>query len=85
ATTSDFMPFLWAFLGLVGLVTVRRSTSLPPVVKVGFWGLMAVLFFLFDVHGVVLGWLHVKIPAVMHGLDAKFWGVVVMGGSVLIM
>lgn len=85
ATTSDFMPFLWAFLGLVGLVTVRRSTSLPSVVKVGFWGLMAVLFFLFDVHGVVLGWLHVKIPAVMHGLDAKFWGVVVMGGSVLIM
>ncbi|MFX8274220.1 hypothetical protein ABTL44_19560, partial [Acinetobacter baumannii] len=53
ATTSDFMPFLWAFLGLVGLVTVRRSTSLPSVVKVGFWGLMAVLFFLFDVHGVV--------------------------------
>jgi len=85
ATTSDFMPFLWAFLGVVGVMTVRRSASLPSMLKVSYWGLLAVLFFLFDVHGVVLGWMGVKIPATMHGLDAKFWGVVVMGGSVLIM
>ncbi|MFG6458814.1 cytochrome b [Roseateles sp. BYS96W] len=85
ATTSDFMPFLWAFLGVVGVVTVRRSPTLPASVKVGYWGLLAALCFLFDVHGVVLGWMGVKVPTVLHGLDAKFWGVVVMGGSVLIM
>ncbi|PZP31981.1 MAG: cytochrome b [Roseateles depolymerans] len=85
ATTSDFMPFLWAFLVIVGLFTVRRSASLTPKVKVGYWGLMAALLFLFDVHGVVLGWMHIDLNSALHGLDAKFWGVVVMGGSVVIM
>jgi len=37
------------------------------------------------VHGVVLGWAGVELSSALHGLDAKFWGVVVMGGSVVIL
>ncbi|MBH9553256.1 cytochrome b [Inhella gelatinilytica] len=84
ATTSDFMPFMWLFFVVVGVVSVRRS-ALPAAVRVGYWGLMAALLFLFDVHGVVLGWMGVELPQWAHGFDAKFWGVVVMGGTVVIL
>jgi ubiquinol-cytochrome c reductase cytochrome b subunit len=84
ATTSDFMPFFWLFFVLVGIISVRRS-ALPASFKVGYWGLMALLFFLFDVHGIALGWMGVELPQLLHGFDAKFWGVVVMGGAVVIL
>jgi ubiquinol-cytochrome c reductase cytochrome b subunit len=89
ATTSDFMPFLWAFFVVVGFVSVRRS-QLPPVVKSGYWGLMALLFVAFGVGKVLLGWAGVTvanplIDGLLGGYDAKFWGVVVMGGSVVIL
>ncbi len=89
ATTSDFMPFLWAFFVVVGLVSVRRS-NLPALFKTGYWGLMALAFFAFGVAKVLLGWMGVELSnpimdAVLGGYDAKFWGVVVMGGSVVIL
>jgi ubiquinol-cytochrome c reductase cytochrome b subunit len=89
ATTSDFMPFLWAFFVVVGWVSVRRS-AFPAIVKTGYWGLMALLFFAFGVGKVLLGWAGVTLAnplmdAVLGGYDAKFWGVVVMGGSVIIL
>ncbi len=84
ATTADFMPFFWAFFVVVGLITVRRS-SLPAMIKVGYWGLMAALLFAFNVHGIALGWVGVELPGYLQGFDAKFWGVVVMGGAVVIL
>jgi ubiquinol-cytochrome c reductase cytochrome b subunit len=84
ATTSEFMPFFWLFFVAVGFISVRPS-SLPAAFKVGYWGLMAVLLFAFDVHGIVLGWMGVELPNAMRGFDAKFWGVVVMGGAVVIL
>jgi ubiquinol-cytochrome c reductase cytochrome b subunit len=84
ATTADFMPIFWAFFVVVGLVTVRRS-ALPAMFKVGYWGLMAALLFAFNVHGILLGWMGVEVPGMLQGADAKFWGVVVMGGAVVIL
>ncbi|MCA0175175.1 MAG: cytochrome b [Proteobacteria bacterium] len=88
ATTSTMMPFLWLFFVAVGVLTVRRST-LCPMIKTGYWGLMAALFFLFGVPAVVLGWMGVSVGgpvgALLAGFDAKFWGVVVMGGAVIIL
>jgi ubiquinol-cytochrome c reductase cytochrome b subunit len=85
ATTSALMPFLWAGLVLIGLFLVRPS-SLPALVKTAYWGLMALLFFLFGVPAIVLGWMGID-PGmkVLAGFDAKFWGVVVMGAGVLIL
>jgi ubiquinol-cytochrome c reductase cytochrome b subunit len=85
ATTSVLMPFLWAGLVLIGLFLVRPS-RLPALVKTAYWGLMALLFFLFGVPAIVLGWMGID-PGmkVLAGFDAKFWGVVMMGGGVLIL
>jgi ubiquinol-cytochrome c reductase cytochrome b subunit len=85
ATTSALMPFLWAGLVLIGLFIVARA-RLPAIVKTAYWGLMALLFFLFGVPAVVLGWLGID-PGlrVLAGFDAKFWGVVVMGAAVIIL
>jgi ubiquinol-cytochrome c reductase cytochrome b subunit len=85
ATTSALMPFLWAGLVLIGLFLVRPS-RLPALVKTAYWGLMALLFFLFGVPAIVLGWLSID-PGmkVLAGFDAKFWGVVMMGAGVLIL
>lgn len=85
ATTSAFMPFFWAFFVAVGLIAVRPS-KLPAIVKTGYWGLMAVLFFLFGVPAVLGSWVGVDISnPLLAGFDAKFWGVVVMGGAVVIL
>jgi ubiquinol-cytochrome c reductase cytochrome b subunit len=85
ATTSALMPFLWAGLVLIGVFIVARS-RLPALVKTGYWGLMALLFFLFGVPAVLLGWLGVDTGlGVLAGFDAKFWGVVVMGAAVIIL
>jgi ubiquinol-cytochrome c reductase cytochrome b subunit len=85
ATTSALMPFLWGGLVLIGLFMVRPS-RLPALVKTAYWGLMALLFFLFGVPAIVLGWMGID-PGmkVLSGFDAKFWGVVVMGAGVLIL
>jgi ubiquinol-cytochrome c reductase cytochrome b subunit len=85
ATTSVLMPFLWAGLVLIGLFLVRPS-RLPALVKTAYWGLMALLFFLFGVPAIVLGWMGID-PGmkVLAGFDAKFWGVVMMGAGVLIL
>jgi ubiquinol-cytochrome c reductase cytochrome b subunit len=85
ATTSAMMPIFWLFFILIGVMVVRRS-SLPALFKTGYWGLMAVLFFLFGVPAIVLGWLGIEVSnPVLSGFDAKFWGVVVMGAAVLIL
>jgi ubiquinol-cytochrome c reductase cytochrome b subunit len=85
ATTSELMPWLWLGLVLIGLFLVARS-KLPALVKTAYWGLMALLFFLFGVPAIVLGWMNID-PGlrVLSGFDAKFWGVVVMGGAVMIL
>ncbi|HEY4082926.1 MAG TPA: cytochrome bc complex cytochrome b subunit [Burkholderiaceae bacterium] len=90
ATTSDMMPILWGFFAfVVYALTVRRANA-PAIIKTAYLGLMAVLFFAFGVPSVVMGWLGIAVPsnalgAVLQGFDAKFWGVVVMGGSVIIL
>ena len=85
ATTSTFMPFLWLLLVVVGFVSVRPS-GLPALFKSAYWGGMAVALFLFGVPAVVLGWLGVAVSSpLLAGFDAKFWGVVVMGGAVIIL
>jgi ubiquinol-cytochrome c reductase cytochrome b subunit len=85
ATTSVLMPFLWGGLVLIGFFLVRRS-SLPALVKTAYWGLMALLFFLFGVPAIVLGWMGIDTGiALLTGFDAKFWGVVMMGMGVLIL
>lgn len=85
ATTSAFMPYFWAFFVVVGLITVRPS-KLPAMVKTGYWGLMALLFFLFGVPAVLGGWVGLELSnPLFTGFDAKFWGVVVMGGAVVIL
>ncbi|MET0519564.1 MAG: cytochrome b N-terminal domain-containing protein, partial [Burkholderiaceae bacterium] len=88
ATTSSMMPVLWAFLGVVYLLGLRRA-AVAGSVKLGYWVLMAVLFFLFGVPSAVLGWFDIGLSpaaaAVLGGFDAKFWGVVVMGGAVIIL
>lgn len=85
ATTSSLMPFLWIGLMLIGLFIVARS-KLPALVKTAYWGLMALLFFLFGVPAIMLGWLGID-PGlrVLAGFDAKFWGVVLMGAGVVIL
>jgi ubiquinol-cytochrome c reductase cytochrome b subunit len=85
ATTSAFMPYLWLFFIVVGFVAVRRS-SWPVMLKAGYWGLMAVAFFLFGVPAVLLSWVGMETSnPLLNGFDAKFWGVVVMGGAVVIL
>ena len=85
ATTSNLMPILWAGLVFLGLFMVARS-KLPALVKTAYWGLMALLFFLFGVPAIVLGWFDIDLGMkVLSGFDPKFWGVVVMGGAVMIL
>ncbi len=64
ATTSDFLPWLWAFIAIMlGLLFVRSKSMKVKGVAVAVAVILA-LGFAF--------------------IDAKFWGVVVMGGSVVI-
>jgi ubiquinol-cytochrome c reductase cytochrome b subunit len=85
ATTSAMMPVLWLFALLIGVMVVRRS-ALPALVKTAYWGVLALLFFLFGVPAIVLGWFGAEVAhPLMAGFDAKFWGVVVMGASVMIL
>ncbi|HWU83814.1 MAG TPA: cytochrome bc complex cytochrome b subunit [Rhodocyclaceae bacterium] len=83
AVTSDFVPFLWLFLGAVGLICVRPSRW-HWLVKLGYLGLLGGLFFLFGVPAVLAGWVGIKLPLIFAGIDAKFWGVVAMGASVVV-
>ncbi|KPF67779.1 cytochrome B [beta proteobacterium AAP99] len=89
ATTSAFMPVLWVFLAFCTWLAWTRS-NLPQIVKLGFAGLTALMFFAFGVPGIVLGMLGADVGKmgmlgmVLLGIDAKFWGVVVMGASVMI-
>lgn len=64
ATTSDFLPWLWAFIAIMlGLLFVRSKSFKVKGVAVAVAVILA-LGFAF--------------------IDAKFWGVVVMGSSVVI-
>ncbi|HMN92569.1 MAG TPA: cytochrome b N-terminal domain-containing protein [Hydrogenophaga sp.] len=85
AVTSAFMPYLWLFLVVLGLVIVNRG-QLPGLVKMGYWGMVAVLFFWFGVPAVVGSWFGMEISnPLLVGSDAKFWGVVAMGGAVIVL
>ena len=85
AVTSTFMPFLWLFLVVLGVVIVNRG-KLPAVAKLAFWGLVGLLFFWFGVPAAVGAWFGLEIKnALLVGSDAKFWGVVAMGGAVVIL
>ncbi len=85
AATSSLMPWLWAGLVLMGVFMIARS-KLPALAKSAYWGLVALLFFLFGVPAIVLGWFGID-PGmkVLAGFDAKFWGVVMMGAAVMIL
>jgi len=87
ATTSDFLPALWALVVVVaGLSFVSCKNvwvrSLCVLVAAGtYWGFFGVTLFGktpslfdFDLLGIHFG----------KGLDAKLWGVAMMGGSVLL-
>ncbi|TNF62276.1 MAG: cytochrome bc complex cytochrome b subunit [Burkholderiales bacterium] len=85
AVTSAFMPYLWLFMVVLGLVIVNRG-QLSGFLKLGYWGLVAVLFFWFGVPAVVGSWFGMEISnALLVGSDAKFWGVVAMGGAVIVL
>ncbi len=85
AVTSAFMPYLWLFLVVLGLVIVNRG-QLSGMLKMGYWGMVAVLFFWFGVPAVVGSWFGVEISnPLLVGSDAKFWGVVAMGGAVMVL
>ncbi|WP_371929864.1 cytochrome bc complex cytochrome b subunit [Uliginosibacterium sp. 31-16] len=87
ATTSDFLPVLWAFVALIagltfrgtGCVWIKRACLL--LVAGLYWGFFGLTVFGFTpppIDPVVLG-VHLG-----RGLDAKFWGVAMMGGSVML-
>jgi len=85
AVTSAFMPYLWLFLVVLGLVIVNRG-KLPGMLKLGYWGTVVVLFFWFGVPAVVGSWFGMEFSnPLLVGSDAKFWGVVAMGGAVVIL
>ncbi|XHS80103.1 cytochrome bc complex cytochrome b subunit [Burkholderiaceae bacterium UC74_6] len=88
ATTSDMMPFLWAFLVVIDRLVVSRASA-PGWMKIGYKGVLAFLFFAFGVPAVLMGWAGMNVPDALvpflSGADAKFWGVVVMGGAVIIL
>jgi ubiquinol-cytochrome c reductase cytochrome b subunit len=95
ATTSDFLPFLWAFIALISVLTWRGAAScrfvrglcvLVPLAA--YWG-----FFGLSAFGLTVPLTALVLPGVKftvlgvdlaRGLDAKFWGVVMMGGSVML-
>jgi ubiquinol-cytochrome c reductase cytochrome b subunit len=86
ATTSDFMPILWAFLAVVTYFVFFRSSANRAFKYACLIGL-GVAFFAFGVPGILLtklGMAELGKTALFAGLDAKFWGVVVMGASVMI-
>jgi ubiquinol-cytochrome c reductase cytochrome b subunit len=85
AVTSAFMPFLWLFVVVFGLMIVNRS-KVPSLLKLSFWAVVAFLFFWFGVPAVVGSWFGMEISnPLLVGSDAKFWGVVAMGGGVIIL
>ena len=72
--------------GALPSIGTDHSSKLPALVKTAYWGLMALLFFLFGVPAIVLGWFDIDLGMkVLSGFDPKFWGVVVMGGAVMIL
>ncbi|KAF7598099.1 MAG: cytochrome b [Candidatus Dactylopiibacterium carminicum] len=87
ATTSSFLPFLWLLVALiVGLtwrgcscVWIRRACLL--VVAGAYWGFFGLTLFGFTKppFDLAIAGIHLGL-----GLDAKFWGVVMMGGSVML-
>ncbi|TNF51673.1 MAG: cytochrome bc complex cytochrome b subunit [Burkholderiales bacterium] len=85
AVTSAFMPYLWLFLVLLGLVIINRG-KLPGIVKLGYWGMVGVMFFWFGVPAIVAAKFGIELSnPLLVGSDAKFWGVVAMGGAVIIL
>lgn len=84
AITSDFVPFLWLFLGVVGWLCVRPA-RMPVIVKLGYLGFVGAMFILLGVPAVLASWVGIKLTSIIFvGLEAKFWGVVAMGASVVI-
>jgi ubiquinol-cytochrome c reductase cytochrome b subunit len=94
ATTSDFLPFLWAFIALIGGLTWRATAckairiACLLVLAGAYWGFFGLSFF-----GLTPSLATVLFPGVKfvifgvdlaRGLDAKFWGVLMMGGSVML-
>jgi len=94
ATTSDFLPFLWAFIVLVAALSFRTTKCrfvrwlavLIPLAA--YWG-----FFGVSLLGLTKPLIAYVLPGTKfvlwgvdfsRGLDAKFWGVVMMGGSVML-
>jgi ubiquinol-cytochrome c reductase cytochrome b subunit len=87
ATPSEFLPFLWAMVAIVcGLVAVRARhpimrLAMLVIVAGMYWGFFGVTFF---------GWTRPLFEFTLAtinfgtGLPAKFWGVVMMGGSVIL-
>ncbi|MEZ5644454.1 MAG: cytochrome b [Burkholderiaceae bacterium] len=85
AVTSAFMPYLWLFLIAIGLITVNRA-KIPGFLKLGYWGMVFVLLFWFGVPAVLGAKFGIDISnPLLTGSDAKFWGVVAMGGAVIIL
>jgi ubiquinol-cytochrome c reductase cytochrome b subunit len=62
-------------------------------IKFGIWGASAVVAVMLGLLPTLLGWLHLsgllapvfKALPFLSGIDAKFWGVLVMGGAVIIL
>ncbi|SDY00173.1 ubiquinol-cytochrome c reductase cytochrome b subunit [Collimonas sp. OK242] len=86
AITSDFMVWLIAgVLAYAGLIYFK--TNLSRIVKLAVIGIASVIAFVMGICPVLAGLLHINVPlpAFFNGLDAKFFGVVLMGASVIIL
>jgi ubiquinol-cytochrome c reductase cytochrome b subunit len=83
-----------AVLALIALVSaLLASRAQPFMIKIGLWGLGAALAVGLGLLPVLSGWLSLsgilaplfKALPWVSGIDAKFWGVVIMGGAVIIL
>ena len=83
-----------AVLGLIVLAAgFFGSKRFPAPIKLGIWGVSAVVAVMLGLLPTLTAWLHLsgvfaplfKALPFLEGIDAKFWGVVVMGGAVVIL
>jgi ubiquinol-cytochrome c reductase cytochrome b subunit len=88
ATTDPMMAVLCVIFAVAVVLGLRAST-MKPSSKI-IWGAVAAVLFVWlggvkAIASYIFGIDPAALPALLAGLDAKFWGVVVMGASVLIL
>jgi ubiquinol-cytochrome c reductase cytochrome b subunit len=88
ATTDPMMAVL-CVIYVVAVVLGLRASNLKPLSKMIWAGVAALLFIWLGgvkaIAAYIFGIDPAVLPGVLAGLDAKFWGVVVMGAAVVIL